>query len=178
MSEQKDAAVKPEKGSRRREQLRKRQLLLASELAANLHDPKRSAEQREETRRCLLSYLVALNYLPTEEEARAVLSSTIGVNHDDYDHRSPAHRAWSALMDATMPPRKWKARKEREAQPPAPAHDERTNADAEKLADLRAHLECLEFLPENEACRLRLETELYKLEYEDDSEEWPEVINA
>lgn len=191
-------AHRQEVEARERERMRKWRVKTAHELAAALHDPKRSEEQREAIRQSLLSYLAASNYLPTPEQASAMLFAQLdggdkdeGDGRADWHLRSPSHRAWCQLIDATISPRRWKQRKERAAraqpqpqQATEPAAAERTNASTEKLAELRARLARLEFVPENEACRFQLETEIFRLEHETDSDanaaEWAgfDVIDA
>jgi len=47
-----------------------------------------------------------------------------------------------------------------------------------RVSRLRGELAKLERVPENEAERFKLETEIYRAEREQDLEEWPEVIAA
>jgi hypothetical protein len=47
-----------------------------------------------------------------------------------------------------------------------------------RIEELRARLQNLETLPENEAVRFQLETEIYRLEQEQKRDEWPEVIGG
>jgi hypothetical protein len=49
------------------------------------------------------------------------------------------------------------------------------NTNAERVAELRAELGRLGHLPENEAARFKAESEIYRLERE---EEWPDLIGA
>lgn len=54
-----------------------------------------------------------------------------------------------------------------------------TNAEGhEQLARLKRRLEAVDWLPENEATRFRLETEIYQLESAADVDEWPEFIRG
>lgn len=46
------------------------------------------------------------------------------------------------------------------------------------LKALREQLEALEFVPENESCRLQLESQIYRLEQEGTRDEWPDVIGG
>ena len=48
----------------------------------------------------------------------------------------------------------------------------------QQLIILRSRLEQLEYLPENEAVRFQLETQIYQLEQEQNRNEWPEVIGG
>ena len=45
-----------------------------------------------------------------------------------------------------------------------------------EIASLQAKLTRLERLPENEAVRFQLESEIYRLEREANADEWPELI--
>lgn len=56
--------------------------------------------------------------------------------------------------------------------------EDRRPEQAEAISLLCAKLEALEFLPENEPTRFQLETEIYKLEHESDTDEWPDVIGG
>jgi len=51
----------------------------------------------------------------------------------------------------------------------------RENADQVRISELRVRLNHIEPLPENEAVRFKLETQIYQLEQAD---EWPEIIAA
>lgn len=47
-----------------------------------------------------------------------------------------------------------------------------------RISGLTAALSRLERVPENEAERFRLETEIYKLQHKSNADEWPEVIGG
>jgi hypothetical protein len=50
--------------------------------------------------------------------------------------------------------------------------------DLVELTSLREKLAKLEYLPENEAVRFNLESEIYRLERDADSDEWPYMIGG
>lgn len=66
----------------------------------------------------------------------------------------------------------------KKAAPPPAVEREETTARDVNLTRLRAQLESLDREPSNEACRFQLETEIYKLEREQDGDEWGEFIDA
>lgn len=53
---------------------------------------------------------------------------------------------------------------------------QKSDARGRKIAELRDELRHVERLPENEAARFEIESEIYRLEREGDAGEWPELI--
>jgi hypothetical protein len=56
---------------------------------------------------------------------------------------------------------------------PKPIKKRKERSELQKAKD---QLEVLDFVPENEAYRLQLETKIFNLEHESADEEWPDVI--